>query len=306
MPIYKEDAKGEQQLIAEGFETQEKISVEQNGETFTWEERRLIVRSKHYAEAQEDSLNEHLVKAQEELGQLTQRRRGKKPLTEVNEVETAARNILKRYRVDGLLFVSVRRKVTQHTVRAYAGKAARVERDTHINIEVSRNEEAIEATRRRLGWRVYATTAPRKRFSLEKLVHVYRDQYIIERGNARLKGQPLSLNPLHLQREDHITGMVRLLSIALCALTLLEFVVREALKKVDKPLTGLYPGNPKRTTTRPSAEILLRTFRDINRVFQPSAPPFLTSLNPLQRRILKLLGFSESIYTRFGTIALTG
>jgi hypothetical protein len=51
-------------------------------------------------------------------------------------------------------------------------------------------------------------------------------------------------------------------------LTLLEFVVREALKKVDKPLTGLYPGNPKRTTTRPSAEILLRTFRDINRVFQ--------------------------------------
>lgn len=286
-PVYKEDTRGEQQLIAEGFERFEEVSVTHNGQTFSWTERRLIVRSLRHAEVQKASLNRRLTKAEEALGQLTERRSGKIPLTQVSEAESAVRNILKQNCVEGLILVSVHRTVSERTVRGYAGKAARVERKAHIRLTVERNEEAINATRHRLGWRVYGTTAPAACFSLEKLVHVYRDQYIVERGNARLKGKPLSLNPFYLQREDHITGMVRRIEIALCALTLLEFVVREALKDENKPLTGIYAGNPKRETLRPSAEILLRAFCNINRVFLSGAPPFVTSLAPPQVRILK-------------------
>ena len=305
IPVYKEDSRGELQLIAEGFERLEEVSVTQNGHTSSWTERHLVVRSLRHAEAQEAGLNRRLTKAEEALGQLTERRSGKIPLTQVSEAESAVKNILRQNCVEGLIFVSVHRTVNERTVRGYAGKAARVERKAHIGLTVKRNEEAIDATRCRLGWRVYGTTAPAECFSLEKRVPVYRDQYIVERGNARLKGKPLSLNPFYLQREDHITGMVRLLSIALCALTLLEFVVREALKDENEPLTGIYAGNPKRPTFRPSAEILLRAFSNINRVFLPSAPPFVTSLAPPQVRILKLLGFSESIYSRFGSIVFT-
>jgi transposase len=70
----------------------------------------------------------------------------------------------------------------------------------------------LEAERRCLGWRVYGASAPTEVFSLEELVYVYHDQYIVERGIGRLKGQPLSLTPLYLLCSEHITGLVRLLS----------------------------------------------------------------------------------------------
>lgn len=305
-PVYKENSQGEQELIAEGFECTEDISIEQNGQTYQWTERRLVVRSVSHAKAQETRFNERLAKAEEALNQLNESRRGKKVMTEVSEVESAAQEILKRYRVEGLLELDIHRKVSQKTVRGYAGKASRVERKVRVELTVTPNDEAIETTRRRLGWRVYATTAPEQNFSLEKLTHVYRDQYIIERGNSRLKGKPLSLSPFYLQREDHITGMVRLLAVALSALTLLEFIVREALKEEGTPLSDIYAGNPKRSTLRPSSELLLRAFKNIHYVAQPGAPPIVTPLNSLQRRILKLLGFTEFVYSRCGPIVISG
>ena len=43
------------------------------------------------------------------------------------------------------------------------------------------------------------------------------------------QGRPLSLTPMYVQRDDHATGLIRLLSIALRVLTLVEFVVRRQL-----------------------------------------------------------------------------
>ena len=57
----------------------------------------------------------------------------------------------------------------------------------------------------------------------------YRSEYQVERSLGRLKGRPLSLRPMYVQRDDHATGLIRLLSIALRVLTLLEFVVRRQL-----------------------------------------------------------------------------
>nr|WP_238361229.1 hypothetical protein [Iningainema tapete] len=48
--------------------------------------------------------------------------------------------------------------------------------------------------------------------------------------------------------------MIRLLSIGLRVLTLLEFQVRSSLKENQEKLSGLYTGNPKRSTARPTAE----------------------------------------------------
>ena len=305
-PVYQQGNSGERELIAEGFEITEDIRVEKDGDTHAWKERRLVVRSVGHARAQEASLDERLAKAEEALHDLTQRRRGKKRFTALVEMASAVQEVLERFQVVGLLEATGHEQVTEQTVRGYAGKAERVKRRVTFTVEVQRREEAIQAARRRLGWRVYANNAPAECFSLEKLILVYRAQFIIERDHSRLKGQPLSLTPFHLQREDHITGMVRLLSVALCALTLFDFLFRQALGIAEEPLRGLYPGNPKRATRRPSAELVLRAFRNISRVSLPGAPPILGPLTALQLRVLKLVGFSESIYTRFGAIALTG
>jgi transposase len=98
---------------------------------------------------------------------------------------------------------------------------------------------------------------------LKQAVRAYRDEYLTERGFARIKGFPLSLTPIYLQPEDHITGLIRLLSIGLRVLTLLEFQVRRHLDKNQEKLAGLYAGNPQRKTARPTAEMLLAAFKEI-------------------------------------------
>src|SRR6516164_7619015 len=99
--------------------------------------------------------------------------------------------------------------------------------------------------------------------SLEQAVLAYRHEYQVERSWGRLKGRPLSLTPMYVQRDDHATRLIRLLSIALRVLTLLEFVGRRQLAAEGVKLAGLYAGNPKRETDRPTAERLLEAFQDI-------------------------------------------
>ncbi|MEA3344663.1 MAG: transposase [Chloroflexota bacterium] len=133
-----------------------------------------------------------------------------------------------------------------------------VEREPRVSVAV--DEAAVEKVVRQQGWRVYATNAPAAQLPLSQAVLAYRGQYIVERGCGRLKGRPLSLTPMYLERDDHATGLIRLLSIGLRVLTLLEFVVRQRLAKEGTELAGLYAGNLKRTTARPTVERILEAF----------------------------------------------
>ncbi|MBN3878700.1 hypothetical protein [Nostoc sp. JL23] len=159
-----------------------------------------------------------------------------------------------------------------------------------------------------LGWRVYVTNQASSLLSLKQAVRCYRGEYLAERGFARIKGFPLSLTPIYLQREDHITGLIRLLSIGLRVLTLLEFQVRSSLKSSEEKLAGLYTGNPKRETARPTAELILATFQEITLILietKNEVYAHLANLSPLQQRILALLGFTITIYTQLDGQSLT-
>jgi transposase len=166
-------------------------------------------------------------------------------------------------------------------------------------VRVTLQEEAVAQAVRRLGWRVYATTQPRAQLSLEQAVLAYREEYVVERGMGRLKGRPLSVAPLYLQDEAHVTGLIRLLVLALRVLTLLEYTVRRQLAIQHDQLTGLYAGNPKRATARPTAEALLRAFQDITLSAVTrggQTQRHVTPLSCVHQRILELLDFSPSIY----------
>ena len=45
---------------------------------------------------------------------------------------------------------------------------------------------------------------------------------------------------MYVQRDDHATGLIRLLSLGLRVLTLLEFVARRQLASAGTKLAGLY------------------------------------------------------------------
>jgi hypothetical protein len=109
----------------------------------------------------------------------------------------------------------------------------------------------VAAALRYLGWGVYVTTQFAARLSLPEAVLAYRNGYLAERAMGRLQGWPLSLTLMYLDREDHATGLICLLSIGLRALTLLVFGVHRRLAMAKAGLEGLYVGNPKRATCPP-------------------------------------------------------
>ena len=109
----------------------------------------------------------------------------------------------------------------------------------------------------------------------------------------------LAITPLFLKDDNRIRGLVLLLGIALRALTLTEFVVRRELATSDKPLKGLYAGNPNRATNRPTTERLVKAFDNITLYRHANATHSwyeVTDLSPRQRRILHLMQVPESVY----------
>ena len=128
----------------------------------------------------------------------------------------------------------------------------------------------------------------------------------MEHSFGRRTGRPLSLTPRYVQRDDHATGLSRLLSIALRVLTRLACVGRRQLTAAGTQLAGLSAGNPRRAPARPTAEHLLEACEDIPlTIVQGSQQSVrhMTALSPLQQRILELLGFSSALYTRLCTIS---
>jgi transposase len=291
--------------IAEGFEItrQQKASLE-DGTVVTWQERLFIIRSKTLARVQARNLDERLSKAEAELLALTPPPgRGKRRFDDPVALQQAVDAILARYKVTGLLEIEAERQVTMRHVRKYQDRPARTEKKVRYLVQVHRRQEAIDQAKQRLGWRVYATNASAERLTLTTAVLAYRDQYLIERSFSRLKGTVLAMLPLYVQRDDHAIGLIRLLTIALRAMVILEFDVRRSLAEEDDTLSGLYDGNPKRSTARPTAELILKAFDDITLAicFNPVGEivdKSLTLLNKLQTQILNLLGLSSHIYER--------
>jgi transposase len=294
-------ADGKNKQIAEGFEREVTHTIQVDDKEFTWNERQLIVHSFAMAETEEKSLRERLQKTSNALELLKKRRRGKKKLTSVDEWEVSIAAILKRYRTNGLVKINLQVTKHQKTTRRYLDRLPQTIEETSINLDFEILESSVTQQIKLLGWRVYVTNQTSSLLPLKQAVRCYRDEYLVERGFARFKGFPLSLTPIYLQREDHITGLIRLLSIGLRVLTLLEFQVRSSLKENEEKLVGLYTGNPKRETARPTAELLLAAFKEITLILIESKNQVyvhLTNLSTLQQRILILLGFPITIYTQ--------
>jgi len=300
-PVDRVQEAGQPERIAEGYEREETVRGVVGEASLTWTERRLVIRSLPQARAAEAALQARLAQAETALHALNTPQRGKQRWRDVLALRQAAEAIVQRDGVAGLLCLAYDERVQARPVRRYRKRAAEMREERAISVRVSRDEVAIQKAIARLGWRVYGTNQPREQLSLAQAVLVYREAYLVERGFGRLKGKPLSLVPMYLQDNDRATGLIRLLSVGLRVLTLLEFGVRRRLAAGKVTLAGLYAGNPKRTTARPTAEALLGAFKEITLsvvTLEERVYRHLTPLSELQQRILTLLDLPLDIYTR--------
>jgi transposase len=305
-PIVRVDEQGKHQHLGEGYEIERTLSAEVDGKEVTWKERVLIVRSDAYQESQSEHLEKRLAKATDRLQALTPPPGpGKRQKRDEAALVKAADAILKRYGVEGLLTYTFERQETRTTKHIGRGcpKADSPTREIvtarYQITAVLRQDDAIDARKAALGWRAYATNAPTELLSLEQAVLTYRNEWRIERGFHRLKGAPLSLNPLFVKRDDQVAGLTNLLTIAVRLLTLVEFVARRKLKQNQEMLVGLIENNPKKGIDNPTTERLLRQFDEVTLtiIHLPGQTiRHVTPLSDLQIRILELIGLSPDVY----------
>lgn len=291
LSVKRLDEKGQLQEIATGYEFLREQEMESaDGAKNEWTERVLLVHSPAHAKQQQRGLNHRLKKATEKLKALTPEvGRGKRQIRELSELQRKAKAILKAHRVEGLLEYS------------YEYQPAMKQRKARYQItQVSPQAAAIEQSQETFGWRVYVTNAPPEQLSFEQAVLTLRDAWIQERGFSRLKGKSLGASPLFVQRDDQAQGLMHLLSLGLRILTLIEFVVQRRLKEQGEELFGLFPGNPKRATARPSAEKILKAFTPLSLTIlkiKDQEYGHVSPLNFLQQRILQLLDLPPDIYS---------
>ena len=301
MPIQRENAVGQLEKIAEGYEQTIPLNAEVDRKTIPWTERHLIVRSFQHARSSEEALRTRLVKAQAELLELNAHKQGKKLIEDATSMQAAAEKVLQEHRVAGLLKVNIVEQSTERHIRAYGDRPARTEIERTVTLQTEIDAPAVQEAVRWFGWRVYATNQAQVVLPLEKAVLAYREEYLVERGFGRLKGKPLSLSPMYLQSDERATGLVRLLSIGLRILTLIEHRARQRLADLKEKLPGLYAGNPKRATDRPTAEAMLLAFKGIYLsvvTLSEQVLYYVTPLSDVQGKILSLLDFSADTYTQ--------
>lgn len=293
--VKRTDAKGHVKEIATGYELSRNLETElADGTTMTWTERVLLVHSLAHAQQQQRGLEKRLQTATEQLKALTPKiGRGKRQLRELSTLQDKANAILKAQRVEGLL--------DYH----YEYQPAVKQRQARYQItEVTLVTAQITQAQQTFGWRIYVTNAPPEKLSFETAVLTVRDAWIQERGFSRLKGKSLGASPLFVQRDDQAQGLMHLLSLGLRLLTLIEFVVEQHLKETGETLYGLFPGNPKRATTRPSTERILQAFKSVSLTIMKVADQeygHVTPLNALQQKILQLLELPPDIYSSLET-----
>ena len=296
----------DRRLVGEGYEITRALSTEVVGHgSVNWIERVLIVHSESLAAAGRRGLRQRLTNTRAELLALTPPRgRGRKQYTERASLRAAVAEILARHDLAGLLTVELQLETTRRTVRAYADQPARTETTQRYLVTVTKDTAAIAEYEQLLGWRAFATNAFKTHLSLPQAVLAYREEWLVERDCARLKGRPLSLGPLWLAREDHAVGLVHLLTRGARVLALVEHQVRQNLQRAQRTLAGLYPGQPRRVTAQPTTERLLKAFKQVFLTIITvghETHVHLTPLSKLQTTILQAMGGPPDLYSRLVT-----
>ncbi len=245
--------------IGQGFSILETLSAQtEDGHTHSWKEQWFIVQSHAYANTQKKACLSRLEKAEAELERL----KPKKNET-AEQFRQRAEKILNHRKCKDLIHLDIQETITLK--EKYLGRG-RPKPDSprtavelrDISFQFHRKTAAIDESLALAGWRIYVSNAEPHVMTLDQSVRYYREEWLVERGFHRFKQGSLPTLPLYLRLPERIKGLMLILTLALQAITLIEFVARRNLAaSQQKTLSGLVPGNPKMKTARPTTERLL-------------------------------------------------
>ena len=204
--IFRNNDKGEEVLVAAGYE----FEREQCGfleEEIKWIERVLVIKSPMHAEQQIKGLEKRLSTAIEKIKALTpEKGRGKRQVTDEEQLLDAIEKILKEHRVTGLLTVE-HEKQTERKIR-YVGKGrgsknrkqSVIEKIRYSISSVIRNEEEIADAKERFGWKAFVLIPTKASLPLSEAVLTVQNEYRIERIFNRLKNRNV-IAPVEVQAQ---------------------------------------------------------------------------------------------------------
>jgi transposase len=300
-PFIKEDAdKTEKVLIGVGFEVQ--VVLSHKG--LAWTERRLIVRSESYSSAQIALFTKHLDQAVTQLNALKESKKGKAIPKSADELLKKAETIVQKNNLASFFTFEVFTKNTIKEIKGYKGAPDRTEETKTFDLQIEQNETLIEQNKEYLGYRVYLTNQNKQQLPIQKAVENYRKEYQIERRIRNLKQEVCALLPIYLQKDDRIVGLVNLLTLLLQIVSIAEYRIAQSLKeevqKDNQKLEGLYPGQPKLKTNKPSIRKLIEALSPIMFIAILNdnlvVKKIITNQNQLTQKIIDLLRLPRNPY----------
>jgi transposase len=272
----------------------------EDGSAHEWAERWMVTRSDAHAQRRKKAFRDRLAKADKKLNDLKSKKK-----ESAAEFLARAEKIVKYHKVDDAISLKIKKSITHKKKYKKQGRPGpdtpyEMVKIRNLTLSIQHNDAVIDQYLSLAGWRIYVTNISADRMSLNQSTQYYRNEWLVERGFHRFKKGSLPALPLFLRLPERIKGLMMLLTVALQALTLIEYVSRRELENNEETISGLVPGNPKMKTKRPTAERLLSQFDNIHLLIQENETRVkgfvIEKLNALQCRILSLLNLPVDIF----------
>ena len=269
-------------------------------EEFVWSERLITAYSPTYAKTQIAQFDKQIAQNKTAIEALTVIKQGKTPLKNEQDLQHKITDILHKAKTTDFFDIQIQTNTAETIVRKYGNRPHETRLTYTFNVTIKMNETAIKTHKQTLGWRVYATNAPIKALSIQKVIETYKEEYKVEYRFNQLHNKTAALMPIYLQKDERIKALIRILMIAIKILSLIQYKARIELKKTQTQVNELFPGNPGRKTDQPTAEMMLRAFSNISLVIielnNGSKHIEISKLSNTQKNLLKLLGSKSTVY----------
>jgi len=224
------------------------------------------------------------------------------------KVEEALARLLEEHKVSALLHVHIEEHPQETYRQARPGRPTkntpyRKETRPSYRLAWELNQQALSEAEHQDG--VFPLLTNDRAFDAEQVLRAYKRQPLIEKRFSQFKTD-FAVAPVYLQNVTRIQGLLAVYFLVLLVQTLLERELRQAMAENNLPSLPLYPEG--RNCTRPTTQKIVELFEPIQRheLRQPNAgddalqePEILvTTLTPLQRQIVTLLGLDPATYGR--------
>lgn len=153
-------------------------------------------------------------------------------------------------------------------------------------LSYQRNPSAIEQAERLDG--VYALASNLPEVTAEQLLHLYKDQSLVELRHRDLKGS-LRVRPIFLHNDDRIEALISIVGLAILIFGLIELDLRRALGEAEE-MSGLLPEG---RSARPTGRNIFSAFQGLGLTYGPRCEIRLDRLTATQRRMLELLDITS-------------